>query len=321
MKIAKNLILSIFIALIAPATWAASGYRGAPPAAKPGKPAPRKPVPVRKVLRKSPVRASEVVEPTFDPQNLVLRSNSVLVYDQASGVPVLAKNVDTVQPIASITKLMTALVVVESKLDLDEVITIDEDDVDTLKHTRSRLPVGTMIRRSDLLRLALMASENRAAAALARTYPGGTTGFVTRMNERAAELGLHNTRFHDSSGLSPLNVSCPEDLARLVLAAYKQPLIRDYSTTPEMTLALARRNLAFNNTNALVKNDDWNIGLQKTGFIREAGQCLVMQAQIGARQFVIVLLDAVGKYSRIGDANRIKKWLEFHSLQAPAPNA
>jgi D-alanyl-D-alanine endopeptidase (penicillin-binding protein 7) len=246
-------------------------------------------------------------------EHLYLRSNSVLVFDQSTGEPVYAKNVDAVQPIASITKLMTALVVMESNLDLSEPVTVEAGDVDTLRNTRSRLSVGTVVRRGDLMRLALMASENRAAAALARSSPGGTAAFVELMNERAVALGLAQTHFSDATGLSSQNVSSPADLAKLVQAAYEYPLIREYSTTPGLMLTLPNsgRSVNFNNTNMLVKNSAWHIGLSKTGFINESGHCLVMQASIGARPFVIVLLDALGKYSRIADAIRVKRWLEL----------
>jgi len=252
------------------------------------------------------------------PEQLNLRSNSVLIYDLSTGESVYTKNVDAVQPIASITKLMTALVVMESNLDLNEAVTIDAKDVDTLRNTRSRLKVGTVIRRGDLMRLALMSSENRAAAALARSAPGGTEAFVAKMNEQAKILGLTQTHFADSSGLSSQNVSSPGDLAKLVQAAYLQPLIREYSTTPGMMLTIpdSGRSMIFNNTNRLVKSSSWHIGVQKTGFINESGQCLVMQASIAARPFVIVLLDAVGKYSRIADAIRVKKWLELRMASA-----
>jgi D-alanyl-D-alanine endopeptidase (penicillin-binding protein 7) len=249
-----------------------------------------------------------------EPQELSLLSSAVLVIDQEDGHSVYSKNTENILPIASITKLMTAMVILEADQDLSESVAIQDGDVDIVKNTHSRLKVGTVVRRGDLLRLALMASENRAAAALARDFPGGTAAFVAKMNEHAAELGLSNTHFVDSTGLSFLNVSTPSDLAKMVQAAYKHPLIREYSTTPGLMLTLpnARRGLAFNNTNRLVKNSDWHIGLQKTGFINESGQCLVMQANIATRSFVIVLLDAVGKYSRIGDAIRIRKWIETH---------
>ena len=248
--------------------------------------------------------------------SLFLRSNSVLVYDQNTGASVFEKNINIVQPIASITKLMTALVVLENNLDLDEPVTISDEDVDTLKHTRSRLSVGTVVRRGDLIRLALMASENRAAAALARSAPGGRTAFIAKMNRTAANLGLTQTHFEDSSGLSSQNVSSPKDLAKLVEAAYQYALIREYSTTPGLMLTMpdSGRSVVFNNTNALVRNSDWHIGVQKTGFINEAGQCLVMQATINERPFIIVLLDSIGKHSRIADAIRIKRWLERRAI-------
>ena len=251
-----------------------------------------------------------------DPQGLFLLSSAVLIIDQEDGHSVYSKNTDNVLPIASITKLMTAMVVLEANQDLSESIVIENADVDTIKNTHSRLKLGTVVRRGDLLRLALMASENRAAAALGRTFPGGTPAFVAKMNEHAAELDLSNTHFVDSTGLSFLNVSTPSDLAKMVAAAYKHPLIREYTTTPGLRLTLpnSRRSVAFNNTNRLVRNSDWDIGLQKTGFINESGQCLVMQANIATKSFVIVLLDAVGKYSRIADANRVRKWIETHVL-------
>lgn len=251
-----------------------------------------------------------------DPQGLFLMSSAVLIVDQEDGHSVYSKNTDNILPIASITKLMTAMVVLEANQDLSESIVIENADVDTIKNTRSRLKLGTVVRRGDLLRLALMASENRAAAALGRSFPGGMPAFVAKMNEHAAELELSNTHFVDSSGLSFLNVSTPSDLAKMVAAAYKHPLIREYTTTPglKLTMPNSRRSVAFNNTNRLVRNSDWDIGLQKTGFINESGQCLVMQANIATKSFVIVLLDAVGKYSRIADANRVRKWIETHVL-------
>ena len=246
-----------------------------------------------------------------DPDQLLLRSNAVLVLD-SNGTPVIERNADHVQPIASITKLMTAMVVLDGKQDLAESITIDEADVDLIKNTRSRLRVGMVVRRGDLLRLALMASENRAAAALARAWPGGTPAFVEGMNAKAGALGLASTRFVDASGLDSGNVSSVGDLAKLVQAANAYPLIQEYSTTPGIMLTLpdSGRTVAFRNTNALVKNADWHIDVQKTGFINEAGHCLVMHATIASKPFVIVLLDAWGKYSRLGDANRIKRFLE-----------
>jgi len=217
-----------------------------------------------------------------------------------------------VTPIASITKLMTAMVVLDAKLSLEEPIQLTTEDIDLLKNTHSRLPVGSHFRRDDLLRLALMASDNRAASALGRSYPGGITAFVAAMNAKALTLGLTQTHYVDSSGLSPANVSSPQDLARLVAAAAKYPLISEYSTTGSVNVTLpnSTRKLNFVNTNALVRSSDWEIGLSKTGYINEAGKCLVMQAQIGNQPVVIVLLDSWGRLTRVGDANRIKKWLE-----------
>jgi D-alanyl-D-alanine endopeptidase (penicillin-binding protein 7) len=224
-----------------------------------------------------------------------------------------------VVPIASITKLMTALVVLDSGLPLDELVKITQDDRDGLKGTRSRLAVGMSVSRDDLLRLSLMASENRAAAALARAYPGGTAAFVAAMNRKAAELGMWRSRFVDGTGLSHGNVSNAQDLARLVGAAHRHPLIRQYTTDTEHTVQLPRgRKMQFTNSNRLVRNTGWDIGLSKTGYISEAGRCLVMQAQIAETPVIIVLLDSWGHMSRIGDANRIKKWMEIHSAHSPA---
>ena len=250
---------------------------------------------------------------------LNLKSTAVLVLDQSGQQVLYAKNIDAVVPIASLTKLMTALVVLESGLPLDDKITIGVEDVDDLKHTRSRLKVGTVLDRGDLLKLALMASENRAAAALARAYPGGTQGFVAAMNRKAMELGMRRTRFVDGTGLSSENVSTAQDLARLAAAAYRQALIRVYTTDSEHTVALANgRQLHYSNSNRLVKNSGWEIGLSKTGYINEAGRCLVMQAKIATTPVIIVLLDSWGKLTRIGDANRIKKWIESNSSRRPA---
>lgn len=244
------------------------------------------------------------------PQKLVLRSAFALVEDQKTGECLVQKNANTVVPIASITKLMTAMVVLDAQMDLQQGIVIDHDDVDNLRHSRSRLPVGTHLSRQEALLLALMASENRAAHALGRTYPGGQEAFVAAMNAKARSLGLPNTRFTDPTGLSGKNVSSAQDLAAMVDAAYNYPLIRDFTTRDEATVQLSHRKLTFHNTNRLVKSSRWQIGLSKTGFIDEAGRCLVMQAQVAKRPVVIVLLDAQGKQTRIGDANRIKQWME-----------
>ena len=242
---------------------------------------------------------------------LSLKSAAALVFDPADNRVLYAKNVEAVQPVASITKLMTAVVVLDSGASLADTITISEEDVDDIKHTRSRLKVGATLTREDLLKLALMASENRAAAALARAHPGGTRVFVDAMNQKAIELHMTRTRFVDSTGLSSDNVSTAHDLARLVVGAYAYPVIRDFTTTPSYTVELANgRLLQYNNSNGLVKNSGWTIGLSKTGYISEAGRCLVMQSSIASLPVVIVLLDSWGKNTRMGDANRIKKWME-----------
>jgi len=242
---------------------------------------------------------------------LELKSNVALVIDAAQGETLYAKHSDQVAPIASITKLMTAMVVLDAQCPLDEVIEIDPADVDTRKHTRSRLPVGARLGRGDLLWVALMSSENRAATALARTYPGGTGVCLEAMNRKAKELGMLRTRFTDPAGLSSENVSSAEDLSRMVLAATGYPAIREATTTSFHPVTLSDgRVLEFHNSDGLVNNKTWNIGLSKTGYINEAGRCLVLQAEIAARQVIIVLLDSWGKYTRLGDANRIRKWME-----------
>jgi D-alanyl-D-alanine endopeptidase (penicillin-binding protein 7) len=253
-----------------------------------------------------------------DPTRLEVKSTSALVIEQGEGRTLFAKNIDAVVPIASITKLMTAMVVLDARLDLREGVAITDDDVDMIKRTRSRLKVGTVLARDELLRLALMASENRAAAALARAYPGGLPAFVTAMNQKAFELGMTSTRFVDSSGLSSDNVSSAQDLAKMVTAAYRYPLIQEYTTLPAYVVRTNEgRALTFGNSNGLVKDGAWQIGVSKTGYISEAGRCLVMQARIAAKPVVIVLLDSWGRYTRIGDANRIKRWIESPLSRAP----
>jgi D-alanyl-D-alanine endopeptidase (penicillin-binding protein 7) len=258
-------------------------------------------------------KAASVVEFDKDGEP-ILQSSSVLVLDPATGQTLYSKNADHVAPIASITKLMTAMVVLDAKQPLDEAIEITPEDIDLLKNTGSRLPIGSHFRRDDLLRLALMASDNRAASALGRSYPGGLPAFVGAMNAKATALGLSQTRYVDSSGLSPGNVSSPQDLGKLVTAASRYPLIKEYSTTRavNVTLPESKRTMTFVNTNGLVRGSEWNIGLSKTGYISEAGKCLVMQAMIANQPIVIVLLDSWGRLTRIGDANRIKRWLEKH---------
>ena len=250
---------------------------------------------------------------------LDLKSNVVLVLDNATGQAVVSKNANDVQPIASITKLMTALVVVDGQLPMSGRIAISEEDVDTERGSRSRLKVGAELTRDDLLHLALMASENRAAHALGRSRPGGLTAFVQAMNDKARELGMERTRFVDPTGLSSANVSTASDLARLVHAANAIHLIRQYSTDPAYEVNVLGRDVRFHNTNRLVAASGWDIGLSKTGFINEAGRCLVMHARVDGRSLTFVLLDSWGKLSRIGDANRIRKWLTTAAgLQAQA---
>ncbi|MBX3606157.1 MAG: D-alanyl-D-alanine endopeptidase [Piscinibacter sp.] len=262
--------------------------------------------------------------------DLKLASSVALVVDQDSNEVLLSKNPDAVLPIASITKLMTALVVTEAALPLGETLTITQDDIDTEKGSRSRLRVGTELSREEMLHLALMASENRAANALGRHYPGGLSAFVAAMNRKAEELGMHDTHYVEPTGLSSKNQSSAKDLATLVKAAYGHELIRELSTSPEYQVVVGRRQVQFHNTNRLVNNPTWEIGLQKTGYIAEAGRCLVMQAKLAGRQLIMVFLDSAGKYSRLGDAERVRRWVnEFapaaaaatSTLQSPLPAA
>ena len=245
---------------------------------------------------------------TVDP--LALRSNAAFVIDQNSAEVLFEKNANVALPIASLTKLMTGLVVTEARQDLDEVLRVTDDDVDRHKYSSSRLPVGASMTRRELLHITLMSSENRAAAALGRNYPGGISAFVAAMNAKAQELGMKDTRYVDTSGLSSSNVSSARDLAKLVTAAHRVPLLREFSTTPKSTVSASGRTMYYNTTNYLVTLPDWNIGLQKTGFINEAGRCLVMQAAIHGRNVVMVFLDSKGKMSRTADASRIRRWIE-----------
>ena len=243
---------------------------------------------------------------------LQLASSKALIVNQETGETLYAKSIDLPTPIASVTKLMTAMVMLDAHLPMDEYLTISEADVDMLKGTGSRLRLGTELTRAELLQLALMASENRAASALGRNYPGGLTAFVAAMNAKAMMLGMIRSHFVDPTGLNSANVSTAEDLAKMVRAAYQYPEIRQVTTTAsyEVPVYGLRNPVNFVNTNILVRNSDWLIGLSKTGFINEAGRCLVMQAEIGGQPLIIVLLDSYGKYSRIGDAQRIRKWIE-----------
>jgi serine-type D-Ala-D-Ala endopeptidase (penicillin-binding protein 7) len=240
---------------------------------------------------------------------LDLKSSVALVVDQDTNEVLFSKNPGAVLPIASITKLMTALVVIEAGLSLDEALVVNQDDVNATVGSRSRLRVGTQLSRGEMLHLALMSSENRAAHVLGRTYPGGIGSFMVAMNTRAQLLGMSGTRYVEPTGLSPDNQSTAEDLTRLVRAASVHPLIRDLSTSPEASVPVGARQMQFRNTNGLVRNPEWEIGLQKTGYISAAGRCLVMQTQLAGRKLIMVLLDSAGKYSRMGDAERIRKWL------------
>ena len=244
---------------------------------------------------------------TSDPLNLA--SSVALVVDQETDKVLFSKNSDAVLPIASITKLMTAMVVTSANQRLDETITISQQDVDTEKGSRSRLRVGTELTRGEMLHLALMSSENRAANALGRHYPGGIQAFVEAMNAQAKLLGMHDTRYVEPTGLSSGNQSSAHDLALLVKAASEVPLIRELSTDLETAVAIGRKQMQFRNTNALVRNPSWEIGLQKTGYISEAGRCVVMQAELAGRTLIMVLLDSAGRYSRFGDAERLRSWL------------
>ena len=241
---------------------------------------------------------------------LDLKSSVALVMDQDTHEVLFSKNESAVLPIASITKLMTGVLISEAKLPMDEVIAVSQADVDTEKGSTSRLSVGTELSRGELLHLALMASENRAAHALGRTYPGGLATFVSLMNAKAKMLGMHDTRYVEPTGLSSKNQSSARDLATLVNYAYGDPTLREYSTSTGHQVAVGRRTLQYNNTNRLVKNPSWEIGLQKTGYISEAGQCLVMQAKVAGRKIIMVFLDSAGKFSRLGDAERVRRWVE-----------
>jgi len=239
-----------------------------------------------------------------------LKSSSVLIVDRSNSSVIYSRNSDVAMPIASITKLMTALVVLDAGQSLDEPIRITKDDRDLPKCNTSRLSVGTVLTRGDLMHLALMSSENHAAHALGANYPGGMTAMVSAMNAKAAALGMSNAHFVDPTGLSSQNVASPEDLSKLVIAAAQNPIIREFSTDPHYSVRVQRHLVEFRNTDNLVANPTWNIVVQKTGYIAEAGKCLVMEAVIEGRSVVIVLLDSLGKYTRVADAKRIKSWME-----------
>jgi D-alanyl-D-alanine endopeptidase (penicillin-binding protein 7) len=268
-----------------------------------------------KVIR-HPIKAAR--DPAKLVRDLKLKSSSVLVMDQSDSSVLYSRHSDVAMPIASITKLMTSLVVLDAQQPLDEPILITDADRDMPKGGFSRLTVGTTLSRGDLMHLALMSSENRAAHALGNNYPGGMPAMVAAMNAKAAELGMANSRFVDPTGLSSQNVASPEDLSRLVIAASHNAVIREYSTDSRYAVKVRRHMVEFHNTDNLVANPDWNIIVQKTGYINEAGKCLVMAAVIEGRSIVIVLLDSLGKYTRVADAKRIKTWMEAGSNQRVA---
>jgi serine-type D-Ala-D-Ala endopeptidase (penicillin-binding protein 7) len=244
---------------------------------------------------------------------LDLNSSVALVIDQETNEVLFSKNDAAVLPIASLTKLMTGLVIADANLDMNEPITITQDDVDTYKGSSSRLAVGSTLSRGEMMHLALMSSENRAANALGRTYPGGLSEFVRLMNSKARQLGMTDTRYVEPTGLSSLNQSSARDLATLVSVAHDRPILRSLSTSPGHEVELGRRTLHYNNSNRLIKNPEWEIGLQKTGYISEAGRCLVMQAKVAGRQLIMVFLDSTGKLSRLQDAERVRRWVEVQT--------
>jgi D-alanyl-D-alanine endopeptidase (penicillin-binding protein 7) len=267
--------------------------------------------------QKKPVK--KTADQLHEARQLAVQSGSALVIGQDGGDPLYQKNANLVVPIASITKVMTAMVVLDSVPNLQAPITVSDEDVDYLRGSRSRLQVGSVVTREKALLLALMSSENRAANALARHYPGGMEAFLVAMNNKAQSLGMQNTRFEDPTGLTSNNLSTAYDLAKMVAAAHRYPLIREFSTTSGATVEVSGRELEYRNTNQLVKNSAWDIGLSKTGYIHEAGKCLVMQARLADKPVVIVLLDSAGKLTRVGDANRIKRWMESAFLTRKLP--
>jgi D-alanyl-D-alanine endopeptidase (penicillin-binding protein 7) len=276
------------------------------------------------VRRKSVVRVSAPAKPSYGQiaglhgaqDSLDLKSSVALVIDQDTREVLFRKNESAVLPIASLTKLMTGVIISGANLPMDEMVTITQDDVDTEKGSSSRLKVGTTLSRGDMLHLALMSSENRAAHALGRTYPGGLAVFVSLMNAKAKLLGMTDTSYVEPTGLSSRNQSSAQDLATLVNAAHADPMLRELTTSTGYQVAVGNRMLQYNNTNRLTKNPEWDIGLQKTGYITEAGQCLVMQTKIAGRKLIMVFLDSAGKLSRLGDAERVRRWVESNPVTA-----
>jgi D-alanyl-D-alanine endopeptidase (penicillin-binding protein 7) len=277
------------------------------------------------VKRVSAVMRVEPAHPSFGElyglhkttDSLALKSSVALVLDADTDEVLFSKNSEAALPIASLTKLMTAVVVTEANLSLTEPITITDDDVDTEKNSRSRLKVGTTLSREEMLHLALMSSENRAAHALGRTYPGGLEVFVAAMNRKARELGMNETQYVEPTGLSSRNQASARDLATLVKAAQGYQMIREFSTSPAYEVELGNHLAQFHTTNALVRSPSWDIIIQKTGYITEAGHCLVMQARMAGRKLIMVFLDSAGTYSRIGDAERVRRWVSDLPVRAP----
>lgn len=265
------------------------------------------------VVAATAVFAAEGVEPAvLSPETIDIKSAAAAVYDETEGKLLYGKNAEAVVPIASITKLMTAMVVLDADQDLDEPLTISNQEIQLTRIATLRTPLvrGVTLTRNDLLHLALMASDNRAAAALAVNYPGGLEAFLEAANAKAKLLDMNDSHFADPTGLNPANVSTAVDLIKLVRAAHEYPLIREYSTSPQYEVTIKGRRHVFGSTNGLVRADDWNIGLQKTGFIRPAGRCLVMYMQLATGPVIVVLLDSIGMYTRLVDAARIRQWLE-----------
>jgi len=263
-------------------------------------------------VHKQTLVAAETLKDHLNPRKLFLRSSTALVYDISDNLMLYDKDADKEMPIASLTKIMTAMVILDKKLDLSENIRIKRKDRDRLRGSKSRLSYGTILTRADMLKIALAASENRAAKALARTYPGGHKAFIVAMNNKAKSLGMLNTKFKDSTGLHSGNVSTAKDLVKLVAAATKYPLIETLSTVGKsyVTDLRAGWKVEFFNTNRLVRRKNWDINLSKTGYIADAGHCLIMETTIANRPVIIVLLNSWGKLSKFGDSNRIKRWLQ-----------
>ena len=308
--IALSLVLALVGGVTAPCAQAAANKSSSASASKSA--IKRAPAKTRKVVHYAAAVPSygQLAGLHGEADALDLRSSVALVVDQDTKEVLFRKNEQAVLPIASITKLMTGVLVTEAHLPMDEILTITQDDVDTEKGSSSRLRVGTQLSRGELLHLALMSSENRAAHALGRTYPGGLSAFVGLMNSKAKSIGMRDTSYVEPTGLSSKNQSSAQDLATLVNFAYNYPTLRELSTSTGYQVAVGRRTLQYNNTNRLVKSPEWQIGLQKTGYISEAGQCLVMQAKIAGRKLIMVFLDSAGKLSRIADAERVRRWVE-----------